>query len=247
MTDLPFNFSDGQELPASALNQMLTARTGDIKPIDNTTREYTDNAGALGFSTYRYTNAHMDNLDTIIGALQSKQAFVSNGTFTVPTGVKQIYIEAVGGGGGSAGAKGGGVNVNGGSASQAFTFMVDVETLAVATIDIVLGAGGTAGAATPTAGGNGGSTVLTFKNAATATVKTTTVTGGLGSETTTIGIDTVKGRGKDSIFAEGGACAITEGAGVAGTLGSGGGSGRDHNNSGDVGSAGGAGKVIIYY
>lgn len=62
MTDLPFNLSDGQELPASVLNQMLTARTGDIKPIDDTTREYTDEAGALGSATYRYTEAHIDNI-----------------------------------------------------------------------------------------------------------------------------------------------------------------------------------------
>lgn len=175
------------------------------------------------------------------------QEFTSNGTFNVPSGVKKIYVEAVGGGGGSAGAKGSNVNVNGGGAGRDFTILLDVFSLSVTTIDIVIGAAGTAGTVAPTAGGKGGTTILTCKDSSASTIRTINCKGGIGSNTTTIGIDTVNGKGEDSIFAEGGACAVVQGAGVSGTLGSGGGSPRDDDGGGDAGSTGGAGKVIIYY
>ena len=63
MTDLPNNFSDGDELPASAVNQILATRTGDIKPIDDTTRNYTDEAGEIGTSTVK-----IDNLKELINS-----------------------------------------------------------------------------------------------------------------------------------------------------------------------------------
>ena len=63
MVDIPVDFIDGQELEADDLNKIIATRTGDIKPIDDTTREYTDNAGALGSATYRYTEAHIDNIE----------------------------------------------------------------------------------------------------------------------------------------------------------------------------------------
>ena len=62
MADLPFDYSDGDELPASAINQILASRTGDIKPIDDTTRNYTDGAGGLGDSTYTFADSNVDNI-----------------------------------------------------------------------------------------------------------------------------------------------------------------------------------------
>ena len=61
-TNLPANFIDGQELEASELNKMLTSRTNSILPIDDTTRDNTDQAGSLGDATHRYTEAHIDNI-----------------------------------------------------------------------------------------------------------------------------------------------------------------------------------------
>ena len=62
MTDLPNNFSDGDELPASAVNQILATRTGDIKPIDDTTRNYTDEAGEIGTSTVTWEKGTIGGL-----------------------------------------------------------------------------------------------------------------------------------------------------------------------------------------
>jgi len=61
-TNLPDNFSDGQELEASELNKMLVARSNSMLPIDDTTRNETDLAGGLGSATKRYTEAHIDNI-----------------------------------------------------------------------------------------------------------------------------------------------------------------------------------------
>jgi len=58
-TNLPDNFSNGTELEASDLNKMLTARTNSMLPIDDTTRNNTDQAGALGSATYAYTDIYM--------------------------------------------------------------------------------------------------------------------------------------------------------------------------------------------
>jgi hypothetical protein len=61
-TNLPDSFATGQILEATDLNKMNDARTNDVVPIDNTTRNNTDQAGALGSATYRYTEAHIDNV-----------------------------------------------------------------------------------------------------------------------------------------------------------------------------------------
>ena len=93
MTDIPVPFVDGQELEADDLNKMRSARTGDIKPIDDTTSEYTDNAGALGSATYRYTEAHIGDLtienntitssDGIVNAFGAKPADETGATLVV--------------------------------------------------------------------------------------------------------------------------------------------------------------------
>jgi hypothetical protein len=62
MTDLPNNFADGDELPASAVNQILAARTGDMAPIDDTTRNYTDESGDLGDATYTWKKIRVGEL-----------------------------------------------------------------------------------------------------------------------------------------------------------------------------------------
>lgn len=51
---LPADYSTGDILTASDMNKILTARTGDIKPIDNTTRNYADLAGAIGTDAVRF-------------------------------------------------------------------------------------------------------------------------------------------------------------------------------------------------
>ena len=65
MADYPNNVVDGQELPASTVNQILAARVGDIKPIDATTRNYTDQAGELGTSTYTFEKGNIADLTIV--------------------------------------------------------------------------------------------------------------------------------------------------------------------------------------
>ncbi len=87
--------------------------------------------------------------------------YSANGTFTVPTGVTQIFVYACGGGGGG----GGGSSTTGGSGSGGgggwgaipFTLMASVTPGAV--LNVTIGAAGTSGAAN-TVGGVGGDTIL---------------------------------------------------------------------------------------
>ena len=186
---------------------------------------------------------------------QNLTKIITNGTFAVPTGVKRIYVSAVGGGGGAAGVLAPNVHVEGGSASKGLTRVFDCETSEIATIDITLGAGGGGGGGgtvgggpgSVVAGGKGGDTFLTFKKADTSTIATYKVEGGLGSATTTVGYNLARGRGYASNLGAGGNAATAEGNQGASGYGAGGSSNINTVGDGEPGGAGGAGAVYIYY
>jgi len=60
---LPANYSAGQTLPYSDLNQMLTERKGTLKPIDSVTREYINNTYDLGSSSYYWANGYITTIN----------------------------------------------------------------------------------------------------------------------------------------------------------------------------------------
>jgi hypothetical protein len=287
LTDFVTTFVDGQELEAEDMNLIRTNRTGNIKPIDNTSSNYSDDADDLGSSEYNYKDIYMKgalknttsgneidlndsgdvsvttssngdinltpdgtgNIITRAGGLffENIEKFTSNGTFTVPTGVKRIYIEGVGGGGGAAGVLTLNVHVEGGSNARAFTMVFDVDGDEIATIDIVLGAGGAGGNGTPTAGAKGGDTTLTLKKANTSTIGVYRLEGGLGSSTTTHGYNLAMGRGYASILGFGGNAATAENNQGASGRGAGGASNINTTGGGETGGAGGAGAVYVYW
>lgn len=91
-------------------------------------------------------------------------AYNASSTFTVPTGVTRLRVEAWGGGGGGAGGSGGGGPVplpgagGGGGGGGGYVHGV-IDVIEGETLDIVVGAGGTAGAI-GLPGGDGGETSL---------------------------------------------------------------------------------------
>ena len=190
------------------------------------------------------------------------QAFTSNGTFTIPTGVTALKITVVGGGGGggtgvagpcsvySSGSGGGG----GGTAQSFLTGLTPGNTLSVTiggagaiqsaggnstvtsgtqTISTITGGGGTGSAGAGANGGAGG----------TATGGTINSVGGGGSAGA-VGTAFIPpgGTGGSSRYGGGGTGGAT-GAGLAGGLyGGGGGGGGGNNGSGAAGAAG----VVIF-
>jgi hypothetical protein len=96
-TNLPDNFADGQELEASELNKMLVARSNTMNPIDDTTRNETDLAGALGSPTYRYTEGYINDIysekitsKTLLNTGNSSTSFSSTANFTIEG---ELYYE----------------------------------------------------------------------------------------------------------------------------------------------------------
>ena len=188
------------------------------------------------------------------------QAFTSNGTFTIPTGVTAVKIIVVGGGGGggSGGVSGCGFNSGsgGGGAGTAQSFLTGLtpgNTLSVTvgaagaasasggnstvasgtqTISTITGGGGSAGGFGNTGGAGG-----------TATGGTINSGGGAGDSSAFLAGDyPTGGTGGSSRYGGGGAGGFG-GAGSAGSLyGGGGGGGYGNSNSGAAGAAG----VVIF-
>lgn len=112
------------------------------------------------------------------------QAFTSNGTFTIPTGITAVKVTVVGGGGGGGGASrvglgccsfangGGGGGGGGGSAISFLTGLTPGNTLSV-----TIGGAGSAGSSGPGAGGSGGNSSVA---SGTQTITTITANGGSG-------------------------------------------------------------------
>ncbi len=160
--------------------------------------------------------------------LAQNQTFTTNGTFTVPSGVTTITVEAWGGGGG-----GGGVSGNpaggGGGAGGAYSRKV-FTVVPSATYTVTIGAGGTAGASSGANGGNGGSTI--FGSAAImlaqggafgsgGTDNSTSYSGGLASLSASVG-DLVRAGGNG-------------GTGLTGSTAGGGGQGGGYSANGNNG------------
>ena len=93
MADYPNNVVDGQELPASTVNQILAARVGDIKPIDATTRNYTDQAGELGTSTYTFEKGNIADLTIVTDTIGTT---TTNGAIALaPDGTGRVENDRV--------------------------------------------------------------------------------------------------------------------------------------------------------
>src|SRR3546814_3499778 len=84
------------------------------------------------------------------------QTFTSSGTWTRPAGCRAALVEGVGSGGGGGGSDSANRTGGGGAAGGYVRKMLDVTSIASATVTI--GAAGTAGASSGTAGGTGGTT-----------------------------------------------------------------------------------------
>ncbi len=176
------------------------------------------------------------------------QVFNSDGTFTVPSNVRTVYITQSGGGGGGSGGGNVGVNTIGwGGMGGAAGVRVDGQAVTVtpgAAITVTIGAGGTAGV-TGAVGGTGGTT--TFG----ALVSTA---GGAGGKA--VGANGIASAGAGSHGSPGSnGCGLAGGLGggdgAAGTAaaansGSGGGGGAGGTSgAGSSGGAGGSGYCIV--
>lgn len=109
-----------------------------------------------------YPQAIVDDLADVAGyGLKGYQIYTSgSGTYTVPVGVRAIYVELTGGGGGSGGVDGQGAGTAAASAGgNGGAFCARFITDLAASYSYAVGAGGNAG--TPTAdGGDGGNTTF---------------------------------------------------------------------------------------
>jgi hypothetical protein len=66
--DLPA-FADGNELPASDLNALVNARTGDLRPINSSSLVYETATWNLGSTTYRWKDLYLSSSANIWGRL----------------------------------------------------------------------------------------------------------------------------------------------------------------------------------
>lgn len=198
------------------------------------------------------------------------QAFTSNGTFTIPTGITAVKITVVGGGGGGGGALASlGCNIaaagGGGGGATAISFLTGLTP--GNTLSVTIGGAGSAGSGgTPSSGGSGGNSTVA---SGTQSITTITANGGSGggaasngsssgaaggtASSGTINITgggggagggSTGGVGGSSSFGGGGRGTATA-AGVAGGAYGGGGSGGGTNASQANGGAGAAGVVIF--
>lgn len=188
----------------------------------------------------------------IVGGIRG-QAFTSNGTFTIPSGITALKITVVGGGGGAA-SFGAGAGAGGGAAIKFLTSLTSGNTLAV-----TVGSGG-AGSAGSTGGTGGTSQVAS----GTQTITTVSATGGAGGNQnqtgTTGGIGSngdlnIRGQGTAretqsvgcilyNTYPAGGS-SILGGGSAPGVAGGAYGGGAGANSSGGTGPSGAAGVVIF--
>ncbi len=103
------------------------------------TQSYVDSHGAD--SSIYATRFYADSIAQLYDSRSKSQAFTSSGTFTVPTGVTEIWVTAVGAGGGGAG----GVGAGGGGSGAALSHY-PMSVTPGDSIRIYIGAGGVGGA-----------------------------------------------------------------------------------------------------
>jgi hypothetical protein len=164
-----------------------------------------------------------------------KEVFLSDGTFTVPSGVNEVFVTVVAGGGG-----GGGDEGNGGGAGGSYINRY-VSVTAGNDISVIVGTGG--------AGGQGSGTVAETNGADgnDSSFGSLTATGGLGGTGLgpgSAGRPNGSSRDGESSSDLGGDTALGKGGGT-GNNGSGYGAGGGGNTSGNPGGAGDDGIVIV--
>lgn len=263
---LALTSSNASSTRAANIRQIVVASTTgyiDDSFIATSTAQGTklfNNVAFTGNSSFATSTAFTTGIRLVeIG--KNYQVFTNSGTFTVPSGITRILIQAVGGGGaGGAGAQTGSNCASGGgggaggysfsSADVSATTSIGVTVGAAGATSYVsnyaiagLGGAGTAGSGTAAgAGGGGGGGTL-------GTINSTGGSGGggMGGGTSAFCIGSTGG---GSIFGSGGQAgrgagsSADGGAGVA--YGSGGGGGGSQTASGSgAGGAGQAGIVII--
>jgi hypothetical protein len=91
------------------------------------------------------------------GGVMQSQEFTASGTFTVPTGVKAVWLTMVGGGGGGYGTGATAAAGSGGGAGELLEGQL-VPTVPGAAITVTVGTGGTGGASGAHVGVDGGTT-----------------------------------------------------------------------------------------
>ena len=193
------------------------------------------------------------------GSFNNIQVFTSNGTWNLPTGTTEVWVEVYGGGGGGGGSTSGAFAGGGGGAGGVAQGYVTVS----GNMTVTVGAGGAAGTASSN-GGNGGSSsfgTLTANGGGGGYYGTASLygVGGLGGSATNGNIDQTGGMGGSAQGSSGapapnggsnnrgaggeGGNATTGSTGSAGnTYGGGGGGGETAN-----GGAGGGGGVIVWW
>jgi hypothetical protein len=152
------------DLTATQVTAMLNAFTAALKGLVP--------ASGGGTANFLRADGSWAAPPTPAGAIDI-QIFTANGTWTLPTGGKLVFIYALGASGGSGGGRRGAAGTTrggggGGGAGKAFQFYGDPQFLSLSgAATITIGAGGTAGAAATVdntdggAGGPGGNTVFT--------------------------------------------------------------------------------------
>jgi len=246
---------------ATAANKVVVTGSGGTIDANFMPEVFTKNLSFSGTATSTFASTTV-------------YATTTTGTWTKPSNLKFLIIEAVAGGGGGGGTTTGGRGAGGGGGGAYCRSVIPAAAIA-STVTVTIGAAGTAGAATGGTGGTGGTTSFgTHVSAAGGTGGTDAVpsvggtggtcttgdlkiqgsTGGTGiansgATTASIGIG---GYGGNSFFGYGGSQQTARDAGeVAGVVGTGYGAGGSGaviagNGSNDTaGGAGTAGLVVI--
>jgi hypothetical protein len=177
------------------------------------------------------------------------QAFTSNGTFTIPTGITALKVTVIGAGGGG-GRSGNGGGSSGGGGGSAIAFLTGLTP--AATLAVTIGSGGAANNANNNQASTGGSSTVASGTQSITTITGAGGTGGYGDAydggvggTATNGTLNIKGAGGNRPKG-GGATILGMGtlAGLTAQLyGSGGGGGGPC--SADNATAGAAGVVLF--
>ena len=263
-TGLPLTTGVTGTLPVANGGTGQTTYTNGQLLIGNTTGNTLTKATLTAGSNISITNGTGSITVASTAPTSGRQAFTSNGTFTIPTNVTAVKVTLVGGGGGSggaydgascSGARGG----SGGGGATAFAFLTGLTS--GNTITVTVGAGGTAGAATPTSGGTGGSSQI---SSGTQSITAVTASGGVGGGSANgSGVTGTSGAGGTTTNATlgspgqqgsaitvilGGASLFGVGTILQSTAGAsygGGATGSYTPNTGVVGYAGGAGFVLV--
>lgn len=196
--------------------------------------------GATGMdATYLKPNSILDaQMDTSTRILHA-QTFTAAGTFTVPTNVTKIKVQAAGGGGGGGGSGGTGHDGgDGGNGSAPMFGLFDVTPGDV--LSITVGAGGAGGVSSGGNGATGGSSII-VQNGTTVF----TVLGGNGGKVgaTAAAASGFQGNSLQTAGGRGGAANVTGGNGMGSNYAAGGTGGPGGGGDGGGGGGGASWKV----